>query len=141
MIQHTTNTIWVGLDVHSASITAAILHGDSPDPEIVRLPGDLNATRRLFRKLSAKGVPRACYEASGAGYVLQRSLDRGTTWENVSGYLIASATWSDTFHNRAEYRVLAEDTAANQSAYSNQALWVVTTGGGKYATDSAQPIL
>ncbi len=76
-----------------------------------------------------------------AGYVLQRSVDRGTTWESVSSYLIASATWSDTFHNRAEYRVLAEDTAANQSAYSNQALWVVTTGGGKYATDSAQPIL
>ena len=75
MNQHTTNTIWVGLDVHSASITAAILHGDSPDPEIVRLPGDLNATRRLFRCLAAKGNPRACYEASGAGYVLQRTLD------------------------------------------------------------------
>jgi len=75
MIQHTTETIWVGLDVHSASITAAILHGDSPEPEVVRLPGDLNATRKLFRKLADRGVPRACYEASGAGYVLQRTLD------------------------------------------------------------------
>ena len=69
MIHPTTNTIWVGLDVHQASITAAILHGDSPEPEIVRLPGDLNATRRFFRKLADTGVPRACYEASGAGYV------------------------------------------------------------------------
>ena len=75
MIQHSTNTIWVGLDIHSRSITAAILHGDRPEPEIVRLPGDLNATRRLFRKLADRGVPRACYEASGAGYVLQRTLD------------------------------------------------------------------
>jgi len=75
MIQHTTNTIWVGLDVHSASITAAILHDDSPEPEIVRLSGYLNATRKLFRKLAKDGVPRACYEASSAGYVLQRTLD------------------------------------------------------------------
>jgi hypothetical protein len=51
MIQHSTGTIWVGMDVHQSSITAAILHGDSPEPEVVRLPGDLNATRRLFRRL------------------------------------------------------------------------------------------
>lgn len=63
MRHHTTNTIWVGLDVHSASITAAVLYGDDSQPEIVRLPGDLNATRKLFRKLATKGVPRACYEA------------------------------------------------------------------------------
>ena len=76
MIQHSTETIWVGLDVHFRSITAAILHGDSPEPEIVRLPGDLQPTRRLFRRLAERGVPRACYEASGAGYVLQRTLDQ-----------------------------------------------------------------
>ena len=75
MRQYTPETIWVGLDVHQASITAAILYGDNPDPEIVRLPGDLNPTRRLFRRLAENGVPRACYEASGAGYVLQRALD------------------------------------------------------------------
>ena len=74
MIQHSTDTIWVGLDVHQSSITAAILHGDSPEPDVVRLPGDLNATRKLFRKLADRGVPRACYEASGAGFVLQRVL-------------------------------------------------------------------
>ncbi len=75
MRQYTPETIWVGLDVHQASITAAILYGDNPDPEVVRLPGDLNPTRRLFRHLAENGVPRACYEASGAGYVLQRALD------------------------------------------------------------------
>ena len=51
MIQHSTGTIWVGMDVHQTSVTAAILHGDSPEPEVVRLPGELNAARRLFRRL------------------------------------------------------------------------------------------
>jgi transposase len=63
------------MDVHQDSVTAAILHGDSQVPQIERLPGDLNAVRRMFRRLSARGVPRSCYEASGAGYVLQRCLE------------------------------------------------------------------
>jgi transposase len=63
------------MDVHQTSITAAILHGDGVEPQVVHLHGDLNATRRLFRRLAEKGVPRACYEAPGAGYVLQRILD------------------------------------------------------------------
>jgi len=78
-----TDTVWVGMDVHQDSITAAILQGDSDDPEIVRLPGDLNASRRLFRRLSQRGTPRACYEASGAGYVLQRALDHDGFWCEV----------------------------------------------------------
>jgi transposase len=64
------------MDVHQNSITAAILYGDSHYPEMVRLPGDLNAVRKLFRKLSLHGPVRSCYEASGAGYVLHRALDR-----------------------------------------------------------------
>ncbi|MBM4130731.1 IS110 family transposase [bacterium] len=91
MIQHSTQTIWVGMDVHQASITAAILHGDSVEPQVVRLPGDLNAARRLFRRLAEKGVPRACYEASGAGYVLQRTLsDDGFHCEVIAPSLIPS---------------------------------------------------
>lgn len=65
----------MGRDVHQDSITAAILYGDQDAADVVRLPGDLNAARKLFRRLSKKGTPRACYEASGAGYVLQRVLD------------------------------------------------------------------
>jgi transposase len=76
MSQHSTETLWVGLDVHQNSITAAILDDDAQEPVIQRLSGDLNATRRLFRRLSKQGTPRACYEASGAGYVLQRVLTR-----------------------------------------------------------------
>ena len=68
--------IWVGLDVHVDSITAAILEGDSEKPEVVRLSSDLMKVRRLFRRLSKQGPVRACYEASGAGFVLQRVLTR-----------------------------------------------------------------
>ncbi len=68
--------IWVGLDVHADSITAAILSGDSQEPEVITLSGDLMKVRRLFRRLAKKGTPRACYEASGAGFVLQRVLSQ-----------------------------------------------------------------
>ena len=68
--------IWIGLDVHVESITAAILEGDRSDAEVVKLSGDLMKVRRLFRRLSKKGAIRACYEASGAGFVLHRVLTR-----------------------------------------------------------------
>jgi transposase len=76
MEQYSTDQIWVGLDVHQSSITAAVLYGDSHEPEVVRMRSDLNAVREFFRRLSQDGSPRSCYEASGAGYVLQRSLGR-----------------------------------------------------------------
>lgn len=62
-----TESTWVGLDVHQDSITAAILRGTSSQPEVVRLSGDLMKVRKLFRRLSAEGPVRSCYEASGAG--------------------------------------------------------------------------
>ena len=70
MIQETV----VGLDVHADSIVAAILPPKSDTPEVVKLSGDLMQVRRLFRRLSAEGPVRSCYEASGAGFVLHRLL-------------------------------------------------------------------
>lgn len=66
--------IWVGLDVHVESITAAILEGDRSEVEVIKLSGDLMKVRRLFRRLAKRGAIRACYEASGSGFVLQRVL-------------------------------------------------------------------
>ena len=55
------------------------------------LPGDLQPARRLFRRLAERGVPRACYEASGAGYVLQRTLDQdGFHCEVIAPSLVPS---------------------------------------------------
>ncbi len=69
-------SIYVGLDVHLNSITAAVLEGDVQVPQVITLSGDLMQTRRLFRRLAKKGPVRACYEASGAGFVLQRVLSK-----------------------------------------------------------------
>jgi hypothetical protein len=48
--------IWVGLDVHLESITAAILEGDAADPEVAKLSGDLMGVRRLFAVCRRKGL-------------------------------------------------------------------------------------
>ena len=66
---------WVGLDVHKDSVTAAVFRNRDPEPmRVDRVPYDLHKIRRYFQRLQAEGNGRACYEASGAGYVLQRSL-------------------------------------------------------------------
>lgn len=81
--------IHVGLDVHQDSITAAILEPGSNRADVVRLSGDLMKVRRLFRRLSKKGPVRACYEASGAGFVLHRVLqDDGFHCDVVAPSLI-----------------------------------------------------
>jgi transposase len=71
------NTTFVGLDVHNESITAAILVDGCDEPQVLKLPADLMKVRQLFIRLSDKAPVRACYEASGAGFVLQRSLAKG----------------------------------------------------------------
>ncbi len=79
----------VGLDVHADSITAAILSPATDTPEVVKLSGDLMQVRRLFRRLSDEGPVRSCYEASGAGFVLQRVLtDDGFHCEVIAPSLI-----------------------------------------------------
>jgi len=66
---------WVGLDVHKDSVTAAVFRNRDPEPiRVDRLPYDPHKLRRYFQRLQASGSVRACYEASGAGYVLQRAL-------------------------------------------------------------------
>ena len=68
----------VGMGVHKDSITVAIFRNRAAEPmRVDRLGYDLRKLRRYFQRLHAEGAVRACYEASGAGYVLQRSL---TEW-------------------------------------------------------------
>ena len=91
------NETVVGLDVHADSITAAILPPQSDIPEVVKLSGDLMQVRRLFRRLSAQGPLRSCYEASGAGFVLHRLLAYdGFPCEVIAPSLIPRKPWSIT---------------------------------------------
>jgi hypothetical protein len=72
------STIFLGLDVHKESITIAVLPSDAPAPiRVDKLPQDLRKLRRYLERLGPPAALRACYEASGAGYVLQRTL---TEW-------------------------------------------------------------
>lgn len=67
-------TTWVAMDVHKDSVTVSILEGDQNEVEVIQLGSDLNRIRRFFRKRAKRGPVWARYEASGAGYVLQRRL-------------------------------------------------------------------
>ena len=70
-----TSTIYLGLDVHKDSITVAVLPTGAAVPSrIDRLSSDLAKLRRYCERLSTEGELRACYEASGAGYVVQRAM-------------------------------------------------------------------
>jgi transposase len=80
--------IYLGLDVHKESITIAVLPSDAATPtRLERLPYDLKKLHRCLTRLAAVGELRACYEASGAGYVLHRAI---TSWGHHCD-IIASA--------------------------------------------------
>lgn len=69
------SAIFLGLDVHKESATIAVLPSDAAAPtHMDTLSYDLTNLRRYLEKLGPAATLRACYEASGAGYVLQREL-------------------------------------------------------------------
>lgn len=68
-------TIYLGLAVHKDSITIAVLPTGAKAPtRLERLPNDLAKLKRFLDRCARDGELRACYEASGAGYVLQRAM-------------------------------------------------------------------
>jgi transposase len=71
--------LYVGLDVHKDSITAAVFGAAGTEPlRLEKLPNDTLRIRRHFERLAKDGDEiRCCYEASAAGYVLHRLL---TAW-------------------------------------------------------------
>lgn len=67
--------IYLGMDVHKDSITIAVLPaGAKTATRVDRLPNDLPKVKRALERIAREGEVRACYEASGAGYVLHRAL-------------------------------------------------------------------
>jgi transposase len=69
--------LWLGMDVHKESVTIAVFEGQASKPrEVVRLPNDPQKLRRFLSRLAEQGEIRSCYEASGAGYVLKRAMQR-----------------------------------------------------------------
>ncbi|HLL83719.1 MAG TPA: hypothetical protein VK420_13730, partial [Longimicrobium sp.] len=63
------------MDVHKDSITIAVYEGAAEQPkEVTRLPNDPVKLRRFLARQAEQGEIRACYEASGAGFVIERSM-------------------------------------------------------------------
>lgn len=71
------STIFVGLDVHKESITAAIVGGDPDEPvvDVGTIGTQQYAIDRLCKKLSGRGRLRVVYEAGPCGFWLQRYLN------------------------------------------------------------------
>jgi transposase len=71
-----TPILYLGMDVHKDSVTVAVFGATDREPRLLeKLPYDLHRIRRFLQRLSQNAEEiRACYEASGAGYVLQRQL-------------------------------------------------------------------
>lgn len=67
--------IWVGLDIHKDSVSVAALGDGSNEPLLEQQVGPTDqALRRVLNRLARQGTLRACYEAGGFGYVLQRKM-------------------------------------------------------------------
>jgi transposase len=101
--------IYLGLDVHKDSITVAVLPADAPAPtQVDRLPHDHRKLRAYLARLAQQGELRCCYEASGAGYVLQRQLTQwGYPCEIVAPSLIPQRPGHQRKHDRYDARQLA----------------------------------
>jgi transposase len=66
------------MDVHKDTVMVAVYVDGAPEPEVVQaLPNESRKLKRFFQRWSRRGEVRSCYEASGAGYVLQREI---TEW-------------------------------------------------------------
>ncbi|MGQ0720007.1 MAG: hypothetical protein ACT4PE_00395 [Candidatus Eiseniibacteriota bacterium] len=79
-------------------------------------------------------------EADLAGYVLERSLDRGATWTAVTVSPLSDASYEDSYYPRADYRVAAVDLSDNQSAFSGARAWIYTRHNGpKIPAQPVQP--
>lgn len=101
--------IFVGMDVHQDSVTLAVFEGASKEPEIVqRLPNDLRTLRRFFDRWARRGLIRTCYEASGAGYVLQREITEwGYACEIIAPSLTPIRPGEQRKHDRRDAIMLA----------------------------------
>lgn len=97
------------------------------------VPVNLQVSANLgFAPASIQVVWDENAEPDLAGYVLQRSLDRGATWVDLTTTPLLSSDYLDVYHSRADYRVAAVDLSDNESAFSTPRAWIyIPNDGGK----------
>ena len=101
--------IYVGMDVHKESVTIALLPADAKTPtRIDRLPNDLRKLQRWLGRAASQGELRTCYEASGAGYVIQRAMrEWGYACDVIAPSLIPKRPGAQRKHDRYDAAELA----------------------------------
>jgi len=105
----TRSIIYLGMDVHKESITIAVLPAGAKSPtRVERLPNDLAKLKRFLERVSRDGEVRACYEASGAGYVLHRVMrEWGYRCEVIAPSLIPKRPGVQRKHDKYDAAELA----------------------------------
>ena len=105
----TRSIIYLGMDVHKDSITIAVLPAAAKTATRVdRLPNDLPKLQRYLERVARDGEVRACYEASGAGYVLHRALQEwGYACEVIAPSLIPKRPGVQRKHDKYDASELA----------------------------------
>jgi len=101
--------IYLGMDVHKESITIAVLPTDAKAPtQVDRLPNDIPKLKRYLERIQARGEIRACYEASGAGYVLHRAMrEWGIACDVIAPSLIPKRPGVQRKHDKYDAAELA----------------------------------
>jgi len=101
--------IYLGMDVHKESVTLAVLPADARTPtRVERLPNDLPVLKKWLARIARDGELRACYEASGAGYVLHRALrEWGHACEVIAPSLIPKRPGVQRKHDKRDAADLA----------------------------------
>lgn len=104
-----TSIIWIGMDVHKDTVMVAVFEEGNREAEIVKqLPNEDGKLRRFFERWSRRGKIRSCYEASGAGYVLHRSITEwGHDCEIIAPSLIPTRPGERRKHDRKDATQLA----------------------------------
>jgi len=99
--------LWLGMDVHKNTISIAVF-GSGPQPlEEVQLPNEPRRLKRFLDRWAKDGELRCCYEASGAGYVIQRAMrEWGYACEVIAPSLIPQRRGNRRKHDRYDAREL-----------------------------------
>lgn len=101
--------IYCGMDVHKDTVMVAVLEESAQEPtKVVRLLHDERKLKRFFARLAEGGEIRACYEASGAGFVLARQMRKwGHACEIIAPSLIPKRAGDHRKHDRHDATMLA----------------------------------
>ncbi|MDB4914651.1 MAG: family transposase [Gemmatimonadetes bacterium] len=97
------------MDVHKDSITIAVLPQAAKAPtRLEKRPNDLPTLQKWIARVARDGEIRACYEASGAGYVLHRArVEWGDACEVIAPSLIPKRPGVQRTHDKRDAADLA----------------------------------